>query len=130
MKPNERIYIKRYLNDLNLDVDKALRYGRVKKDYILKLSCKTLAEKCEVTQATLSNLTTSSKFYLIYRIAEEIYDAYYSYFNYVTDERRKAAIEEDEFFLPYDISYIIYTLTEFYTDLWVYEDVSDIYLDD
>lgn len=43
----------------------------------IKLSCKALASMVGVTPASISNLTTASKFDLLYSIALEINDYFY-----------------------------------------------------
>lgn len=50
------------------------------KGFDLKLSCKTLASIVGVTPASISNLSTSSKFDLLYSIAMEINDYFYPVF--------------------------------------------------
>ncbi len=117
MKANDRIYVSEYLKDLNERVEHACTYHHIKREYITKLTCKELAVRCEVTQATITNLNTSSKFYLLYRIAEELLDAYYGYFMYDEAEARKE--NPDELNYPRDKNYVLMCLTTYYTDEWL-----------
>lgn len=115
MKANDKIYVSEYLKDLNERVKYASRYHKF--NTLSILTCKELAEKCGVTQATISNLTTSSKFYLLCRIAEEIFDTYYEFFVY---DEAKARIENpDEFIYPRDSGYVLLYLTSYYNHEWL-----------
>lgn len=113
MKANDKIYVSEYLKDLNEKVKYAIAYQHLNADYVRPLTCKELAANCEVTQATITNLTTSSKFYLLWRVAEEILDAYYGYFSF--DEAQAKEKDPDELIYPRDKSYILMTLTCYYT---------------
>ena len=113
MKANDKIYVSEYLKDLNEKVKYAIAYQHLNADYVSPLTCKELASKCEVTQATITNLTTSSKFFLLWRVAEEILDAYYGYFSF--DEAQAKEKDPDELIYPRDKSYILMTLTCYYT---------------
>lgn len=106
MRANDKIYISKYLKDLNE------RTGTVN-----PITCKDLAERCEVTTATITNLRTSSKFYLLYRIAEEIYDAYYRYF--LWEESKDRAENPDELVYPRNEYYVLMQITSYYTDEWI-----------
>lgn len=117
MKANDKIYVSEYLKQLNDQVKKAIDYQYVKPDYVEMLTCKELAERCEVTQATISNLTTSSKFSLLFRISEEILDAYYAFF--IWSESRAREENPDEFVTPRDKFYVLSTLTCYFTDSWL-----------
>lgn len=117
MRENDKIYVKDFLNDMNMRVDHAIKYGRLKNDYIKKLTCKELAALCQVTPATITNLNTSSKFCLINKIAGEILDAYYAYYEY--DERVNREQYPDEMIYPRDINYVIMCLTTYYTEEWI-----------
>ena len=114
MKANDKIYVAEYLKDLNERAKHACTYHNCNKEYISPITCKELAERCEVTAATITNLTTSSKFYLLYRVAEEILDAYYGYFMY--DERTAREENPDEIIYPRDKNYVLMCLTSYYTD--------------
>lgn len=113
MKANDKIYVSEYLKDLNEKVKYAIAYQHLNADYVRPLTCKELAERCEVTQATITNLTTSSKFYLLWRVAEEILHAYYGYFN--LDEFLTRQNDNDELIHPRDKSYVLMCLTCYYT---------------
>lgn len=117
MKANDKIYVSEYLKDLNERVKHAIAYHHLDKGTVKPLTCKELAESCEVTQATITNLTTNSKFYLLYRVAEEILDAYYGYFMYEESEARKE--NPDELINPRDKSYVLFCLTTYYTHEWL-----------
>jgi len=117
MIANDKIYVSEYLKDLNEKVRHACTYHNLKRDTVRTLTCKELAEKCEVTQATITNLTTSSKFYLLYRVAEEILDAYYGYFMY--DEAEARIENPDELIYPRDKNYVLMYLTSYYTHEWL-----------
>ena len=119
MKANDKIYVSEYLKDLNEKVRHARIYGTLDKETVKPLTCKELAEKCGVTQATISNLTTSSKFYLLHRVADEILDAYYGYFMYDESEYRKE--NPDEIVYPRDVNYVLMYLTSYFTHEWLYE---------
>lgn len=114
MKANDKIHVADYLNDLNERAKHACIYHNLDKRTIRPLTCKELAEICEVTPATITNLTTSSKFYLLFRVAEEILDAYYGYFMY--DERTAKEENPDELIYPRDKNYVLMSLTSYYTD--------------
>lgn len=114
MKDNDKINVAAYLNHLNKESNDAIKFNRIKKEYLEQLTCKKLAEKCNVTAATISNLTTSSKFSLIHKIAGEILDAYYPYFSWLQDQERKEY--PDEIIYPKDRNYIIMYLTEYYSN--------------
>lgn len=118
MKANDKIYISEYLKDLNKKVEYAVSFQHLNKAYNCPLTCKDLAAKCGVTQATISNLTTSSKFFLLHRVAEEILDAYYGYFN--LEESRALKDNPDEVIFPRDVNYVLMSLTTYYTDSWLY----------
>ena len=117
MRANDKIYVSEYLKDLNERVKHAITYGNLNKEYVNPITCKELAEYCEVTPATITNLTTSSKFYLLYRIAEEILDAYYGLFMY--EESKDKAEHPDETIYPRDKSYVLMTLTSYYSEEWL-----------
>lgn len=117
MKANDKIHVAEYLKDLNEKVNHAITYGWIDKKTVNPINCKQLAELCEVTPATISNLTTSSKFYLLHRVAEEILDAYYGFFEY--DERKARTEYPDENIFPRCKSYILMELTCYYTDEWI-----------
>lgn len=117
MKPNNKISVSTYLDYLNRETKHAILYGNLNKKYVSPITCKELAERCEVTPATISNLNTSSKFYLIYRIAEEILDAYYGYFSYEESKYRKEY--PDEIISPRDKSYVLFCLTHYYSEEWL-----------
>ena len=68
MRANDKIYVSEYLKDLN----ERVKGYHLEKTSVKLITCKELAQRCEVTPATISNLTTSSNFCLLYRIAEEI----------------------------------------------------------
>lgn len=117
MRENDKIYIKEYLKDLNARVDDAIKYRHVKSDYVKKLTCKDIADLCEVTPATITNLTTNSKYFLLHKVAGVILDSYYSYFEY----QEKSDREEypDEVIYPKDINYVLMCITSYYTDEWL-----------
>lgn len=117
MKQNNKIYVKKFLYDLNENTKTAIAFHHVKKDYVRLLTCADLAKAVEVTPATITNLTTSSKFYLLHRVAEEILDAYYGYFSYLESwERREYP---DEILYPKDVNYVLMQLTSYYTEDWL-----------
>lgn len=117
MKENDRIQVAEYLNFLNQEVKHACIYGNLKKDSVNPLTCKKLAEICEVTPATITNLSTSSRFCLIHKIAAEILDAYYGYF--IWDEAKAKKENPDETIYPRDINYVMMYLTNYYTESWL-----------
>lgn len=117
MRENDKIYIKEYLKTLNARVDDAVKYRHIKADYVKKLTCKELADLCEVTPATITNLTTSSRFYLLHKVAGEILDAYYTYFQYQEQTERKEY--PDEVIYPKDLSYVLMCMTSYYTDEFI-----------
>ena len=112
MRANDKIYVSKYLKDLN---------ERVKGFYLDKkvkpITCKELAQRCEVTPVTITNLTTSSNFYLLHRISEEILDAYYPLF--IFEESKDRAEHPDETIYNRDDSYVLMTLTRYYTGEWL-----------
>ena len=114
MRANDKIYVCEYLKDLNKRV-KAFHLDKMPS--VKKLTCKELAQRCEVTPATITNLTTSSNFYLLYRISEEILDAYYALF--ILEESKAKEDHPDENILPRDDSYVLMTLTRYYTGEWL-----------
>ena len=105
MRENDKIHVKEYLKDMNEKVDEAVKYRHIKADHIKKLNCKELAELCEVTPATITNLNTSSKYCLIHKIAGEILDAYYAYYEY--QERTERKENPDEIIYPKDLNYVL-----------------------
>ena len=113
MKANDKIYVSEYLKDLNERVKHAVTYSNLNRDTVVMLTCKELAVRCGVTQATITNLTTSSKFYLLYRISEEILDAYYAFFMH--DEAQAKKENPDELIYPRDKNYVLMCLTSYYT---------------
>ena len=117
MKENDKIYVKEYLNYLNREVDDAIKWRRIKAENVRKLTCKELASLCEVTASTITNLNTSSKFCLLHKIAGEILDAYYPYFDYCEYKDRKDY--PDEVIYPKDLNYVLMCLTTYYTDEWL-----------
>lgn len=114
MKQNDKIYVKKYLDDLNEKTKYAISYRHLKKDQVTFLTCADLAKLVKVTPATITNLTTSSKFYLLYQISEEIYNSYYGYFLY----RESQDIKEnpDELIYPKDVNYVLMELTTYYSN--------------
>lgn len=118
MKANDKIFVSDYLKDLNERVKYAITYEGLNADYVNMLTCKKLAAYCEVTPATISNLTTSSNFFLLYRIAEEILDAYYGYFMHEELQARK--MNPDEIISPRDKTFVLMFLTSYYTDEWLH----------
>ena len=117
MKPNDKIYVAKYLKDLNERVKHAITYGSLDKETVTSITCKQRADYCEITPATITNLTTNSKFYLLYQIAGGILDAYYGFFMY--DETKARAENPDECIYPRDTNYILMQLTSYYTDEWI-----------
>lgn len=113
MIENDKICVAQYLKDLNGMVKYAIDRHYLNADRVEILTCKKLAARCGVTQATVTNLTTSSKFFLLYRVAEEIYTAYYCYFLY--EEARCRQDDNDELIHPRDISFVLMCLTSYYT---------------
>lgn len=113
MKANDKIYVSEYLKDLN----ERVKGFQLDKTSVKTLTCKDLAQRCEVTPATITNLTTSSNFYLLYRISEEILEAYYALF--IFEESKDKAEHSDETILPRDDSYVLMTLTRYYTGEWL-----------
>lgn len=116
MKENEKIYVSLFLDRLNEKVEDAKRKG-FKDKYIKYLNCKELANICNVTACTISNLNTNSKFSLIHKICENIYDCYYSYYQYEYQDEKKEYPDEDIYIR--DISFVIYELTTYYTSEWL-----------
>lgn len=116
MKDNDKIYVNKYLENLNEKVKEAKRKG-FKDNYIKYINCKELALECNVTACTISNLNTNSKFSLIYKICEQIYDCYYSYYQYEYYEQKKEYPDEDIYIR--DKSFVMYELTSYYTDEWL-----------
>lgn len=115
MKDNSKINVAAYLKDLNEITSEAIKHNRIRKEYLEQLTCKKLAEKCNVTPATISNLTTSSKFSLIHKIADEILDSYYPYFSWSQDNDKK--YRPDKLIFPkVNTNYIIMCLTEYYSE--------------
>lgn len=114
MRANDKIYVSDYLKDL---------YKRVKVFHldkmpsVKKITCKELAKRCEVTPVTITNLTTSSNFYLLHRISEEIFDAYYPLF--ILEESNDKAEHPDEIISPRDTNYVLMNLTRYYTGEWL-----------
>lgn len=117
MKANDKIYVAKYLEILNKRVEYAIKRGYINKEYVNPITCKQLADYCDVTPATITNLTTSSKFYLLYRVAEEILDAYYGYFMY--DEAQDREDHPDECIRPRDKNYILMEIVSYYTNEWI-----------
>ena len=113
MRANDKIYVSEYLKDLN----ERVKGYHLEKTSVKLITCKELAQRCEVTPATISNLTTSSNFYLLYRIAEEIFDAYYGLFIY--EESKDKAENPDENLLVRNTSYVLMTLTTYYSEEWL-----------
>lgn len=114
MKSNDKIYVAEYLNFLNEEVKHAYTYHHIDKNTVKILTCKELAEKVGVTAATITNLNTNSKFFLLFRIAEEILDSYYGYFMY--DESKAKKENPDEIIYPRDKNYVLMYLTSYYTN--------------
>ena len=113
MKANDKIYVSEYLKDLN----ERVKGFHLEKTSVKPLTCKELAKRCEVTPATITNLTTSSNFYLLYRISEEILDAYYGLFMF--EESKAKAENPDENIWPRDDTYVLMVLTRYYTKEWL-----------
>lgn len=114
MKANDKIYVSEYLKEL---YERVKGFHLDKNPAVKKINCKELAQRCEVTPATITNLTTSSNFYLLYRISEEIFDAYYPLF--VFEESKDKEEYPDETILPRDVSYVLMYLTRYYTGEWL-----------
>lgn len=112
MKANDKIYVSEYLKDLNQSVK-----GHHLDKFVKSLTCKELAKRCEVTPATITNLTTSSNFYLLYRISEEIFDAYCGLF--VFQDSKDKAENPDETINARDTAYVMMTLTTYYSEEWI-----------
>ena len=113
MKANDKIYVSEYLKDLNRKVK-----GFHLETSVKPITCKDLAQRCQVTPATSSNLTTSSNFYLLYRISEEIFNAYCAFFEF-KDSKDKAE-NPDEFINSRDTSYVLMYLTTYYSKILDY----------
>lgn len=116
MKENDKIYVSKFLENLNEKVKEAKRKG-FKDNYILYLNCKELANLCEVTACTISNLNTNSKFSLIYKISEQIYECYFSYYLFEFDQQKREYPDEEIYIR--DKSYVMYELTTYFTDEWL-----------
>lgn len=116
MKENDKIYVSKFLENLNERVKKAKKHGFNDK-FIKYLNCKDIASECGVTPCTISNLNTNSKYSLIYKISEYIYDSYYSYYYYEFDKQTKEY--PDEYINIRDVVYVIYELTTYYSDEWL-----------
>lgn len=113
MKANDKIYVSEYLKQLN----ERVKGYHLEKTSVKPITCKELAKLCEVTPATITNLTTSSNFYLLYRIAEEILDAYYPLFMF--EESKDKAEHPDETLYIRDKSYVLMYLTTYYSEEWM-----------
>ena len=113
MKANDKIYVSEYLKYLN----ERVKGFHLEKKIVKLITCKELAQRCEVTPATITNLTTSSNFYLLYRISEEILDAYAPLFMF--EESKDMAEYPDEIICPRDESYVLMYLTRYYTAEWL-----------
>lgn len=113
MRANDKIYVKEYLKDLN----ERVKGYHLEKTSVKPITCKDLAKLCNVTPATITNLTTSSNFYLLYAIAEEIFDSYYGLFIY--EETKDKAENPDENLLIRNTSYVLMTLTTYYSQEWM-----------
>ena len=113
MRANDKIYVSEYLKDLN----ERVKGFHLDKTSVKPITCKELAKHCEVTPATITNLTTSSNFYLLYRISEEILDAYYALFMF--EESKDKAEYPDETICPRDVIYVLNYLTRYYTEEWL-----------
>lgn len=118
MKEHDKINVAAYLRDLNQRAKYACVYGTLRKSEYIELTCKELACKCNVTPATISNLNTSSSFYLIHKIAGEILDAYFAVLAYETRKNVKDN-PEDLYVERETITYVMYELTEFFSDEWL-----------
>ncbi len=112
----QKIYVAEYLKILNEHVDYHIKWHYILKNSVKKLNCKELANLCQVTPATITNLNTDSKFSLIYKIASEIYESYYTYFKYAEETDKEEY--PDECIRPQDEYYIILQLTQYYTEEW------------
>lgn len=112
----QKIYVAEYLKYLNENVDFHIKRRYILKKSVKKLNCKELANLCQVTPATITNLNTDSKFSLIYKIASEIYENYYEYFKYAEETDKEEY--PDECIMPKDEYYIILQLTQYYTEEW------------
>lgn len=113
MRANDRIYVYNFLKDLNDKVASSPVRCRVPET----LTCKELAKRCGVTPSTISNLTTSSSYFLLFRIAEEILDVYFPYYSY--EESKERHDDPDCSVYPRDKSYIVMALTCYYSDEWL-----------
>ena len=63
MRANDKIYVSEYLKDLN----ERVKGFHLDKTSVKPITCKELAKHCEVTPATITNLTTSSNFYFTHQ---------------------------------------------------------------
>ena len=112
MRANDKIYVSEYLKYLNKRV-KGFQLDK----FVTPIACKELAQRCEVTPTTISNLTTSSNFYLLYRISKEILDAYFALFMF--EESKDRAENPDETICIRDESYVLMYLTRYYSAEWL-----------
>lgn len=117
MREHDKIRMEKYITDLNERVKHARAFYGLKKDYVKPIaSCKDLAERCELTPGAIYNLNTSSSFIIIYKVANEILDAYFGLFE--LEERRERKDDPGCWAIPRDISYVIHIMTDYYTNEW------------
>lgn len=86
-KINVRIWLDSVWNDIQSSYD-------FRKKYPVKLTCKQIAFNLSVTPATISNLTTDCKASLLFRIADEIYYYYQSYYDDLSFECWKSGVDD------------------------------------
>lgn len=110
----EHIDLSAFLKRLYRDIEEHNAYKlRSEKLIYEPLTCAKLAELCEVTPATLSNLSTYSKYALLKDIAVEIHYYYYDYFTQL-NFYNMAHPCEDGSFTYYSDMYILDLLTWYY----------------
>ena len=114
MKKEVRIYVSKYLDWLNEQIDYLIKWHKLDSERVKKIDVKTIAANLEVPEYTIKHITNYSSYELIRGIAGEILDAYYAYFDYDYFENIKEY--PDEMIDPRDISYVIHYLCDYYDE--------------
>ena len=114
MKKEVRIYVSKYLDWLNEQVDYLIKWHKLDPERVKKIDVKTIAENLEVTEYTIKHITNYSSYELIRGIAAEILDKYYGFFDY--DYYEKVKEYPHEMIDPRNISYVIHYLCDYYDE--------------
>ena len=112
MQSEVRIYVNKYLDFLNEEVDHLVKFHKLDPKTFKKTDIKTIAANIGAFEITIENLSNYSSYVLIWEVCSEILDAYWGYFDY--DYKYNVKEYPDEMISPRDVNWVIHYLCDYY----------------